>query len=123
MGERDGSLAHLVPKDGRGHGIVEEFERPIRVAPGPLDSARNPGEGSARLIGHATAEDRGPGAGGLLALGGHLARRFRFDGEGHDERKDDKPGDERGTPGAQTTRWASGRHADSPREWTFRSSM
>ncbi len=81
---------------------------------GDGDAHANIGQGGARLVRHATAEDRGLGTGGLLALGCGLARLFRLDGEGNDERKGDKSGDERGTQGTQTIRSALGQHANSP---------
>ena len=81
---------------------------------GDGDAHANIGQGSARLVRHAAAEDRGLRAGGLLARGGRLARLFRIGGEGNDQRNGDKSGDERGTQGTQTIRSALGQHADPP---------
>jgi len=70
------------------------------IGGGNGNSHANIGQGSARLVCHATPENRGWGAGRLPALGGRLARLDRIGSETNDERKGDKPSDERGVPGS-----------------------
>ena len=74
----------------------------------------NIGQGSARLVCDATAQNRGLGTAGLLAFGGSLARLFRIGGECNDERNSDKSDDEHGAQGTETIYPALGQHANSP---------